>query len=126
MTVMGLNKCKNNTIGVSGYTKGISGEFCWCLGWRHNCATWTQFICLLGGEKKRLSFATELLNNPMLLLADEPTSGLDSYLAGTVVECLGTLTENGRTVMCTIHQPSSDVFSLFTRVSKQTNKQTNK
>ena len=88
-----------------------------------------SLFCLLGGEKKRLSFATELLNNPMLLLADEPTSGLDSYLAGTVVECLGTLVENGRTVMCTIHQPSSDVFSLFTRVSscnKQTNKQTNK
>ncbi|KAI6652906.1 Protein white [Oopsacas minuta] len=91
--VMGLNKCKNNTIGLPGYTKAISG-----------------------GEKKRLSFATELLNNPMLLLADEPTSGLDSYLASTVVGCLKTLAKYGRTIMCTIHQPSSEVFSHFTHV----------
>lgn len=56
---------------------------------------------------KRLSIATEILNNPPLLFADEPTSGLDSFLALQVIKSLKTLSAAGTTVLCTIHQPNS-------------------
>jgi ABC-type multidrug transport system ATPase subunit len=49
----------------------------------------------------------------MLIFLDEPTSGLDSYLAATVVEGMKTLAASGRTVLCTIHQPSTEVFNRF-------------
>lgn len=67
----------------------------------------------LGGELKRLSFACEILVNPMILLCDEPTSGLDSFMAQSVVQIMKNLAQNGHTVICTIHQPSSQVFHLF-------------
>ncbi|CAK4766587.1 hypothetical protein LEN26_004738 [Aphanomyces euteiches] len=66
-----------------------------------------------GGERKRLSFATELLTNPSLLFVDEPTSGLDSFMAESVVYQMQKLAREGRTILTTIHQPSSELFSLF-------------
>ena len=63
-----------------------------------------------GGEKRRLSVASELLTDPKLLFCDEPTSGLDSHMAASVVDLLHGLAAEGRTVICTIHQPSSQVF----------------
>ena len=69
-----------------------------------------------GGERRRLSFATEILSNPSLVFLDEPTSGLDSFLAESVVSTLKQMALNGRTVVCTIHQPSSEVYGLFDRV----------
>ncbi|KAG7386895.1 hypothetical protein PHYPSEUDO_015100 [Phytophthora pseudosyringae] len=70
-----------------------------------------------GGERKRLALATELLTNPSVLFADEPTSGLDSFMAKSVVQQLRRLAANeGRTVVATIHQPSSEVFALFDRL----------
>ncbi|RLN05697.1 hypothetical protein BBJ28_00024932 [Nothophytophthora sp. Chile5] len=66
-----------------------------------------------GGERKRLSFATEILTNPSLLFVDEPTSGLDSYMAEAVMVQLQQLAREGRTVITTVHQPSSELFSLF-------------
>lgn len=65
-----------------------------------------------GGERKRLAFASEIITDPSLVLADEPTSGLDSYMAENVCVALRQLAESGRTVVATIHQPSSDVYSL--------------
>ena len=62
-----------------------------------------------GGERKRTSIAYELITNPSLLLLDEPTSGLDSHMAASVVDLLLGLAGQGRTVICTIHQPSSQV-----------------
>lgn len=70
-----------------------------------------------GGEKKRLSFAAELLTNPVLLFVDEPTTGLDAYCAQQLVQILLRLaTEQGTTIMCTIHQPSSKLFAMFHKV----------
>ena len=67
---------------------------------------------LSGGERRRLSVASELLTDPKLLFCDEPTSGLDSHMAASVVDLLLGLAAQGRTVICTIHQPSSQVFNL--------------
>jgi energy-coupling factor transporter ATP-binding protein EcfA2 len=55
-------------------------------------------------------------------LADEPTSGLDSHLAEAVVSQLRALARGDgvgqpqRTVICTVHQPSSDLFRLFDKL----------
>ncbi|RLN50369.1 hypothetical protein BBP00_00010051 [Phytophthora kernoviae] len=70
-----------------------------------------------GGERKRLALATELLTNPSVLFADESTSGLDSFMAKSVVQQLQRLAvHEERTVVATIHQPSSEVFMLFDRL----------
>lgn len=71
---------------------------------------------LSGGEKKRLSFAAEVLTNPSLMFCDEPTSGLDSFMALNVVQVLKTMAQNGKTVICTIHQPSSELYALFDKL----------
>lgn len=68
---------------------------------------------LSGGEKKRLSIGCELVGSPALMFVDEPTSGLDSFQALKVVETLKSLAKEGRTVVCSIHQPRSSVFSMF-------------
>ncbi|XP_032239520.1 protein white isoform X2 [Nematostella vectensis] len=87
---LGLRRCADTLIGVPGRIRGISG-----------------------GEKKRLSFASEVLTDPAILFADEPTSGLDSFMAQSVVATLQNLAAQGRTVVCTIHQPSSEVYAMF-------------
>lgn len=88
---LGLDKCRNAPIGGGGSrTRGISG-----------------------GERKRLSIASEIITNPSVLFLDEPTSGLDSYMAASVVSLMKELADSGRTVAATIHQPSADVFTQF-------------
>uniref|UniRef100_A0A1B6K9B6 ABC transporter domain-containing protein n=1 Tax=Graphocephala atropunctata TaxID=36148 RepID=A0A1B6K9B6_9HEMI len=76
----------------------------------------TQISALSGGERKRLSLATQVLTDPPILYCDEPTTGLDSYNASSVVTVLQTLTKRGMTIVCTIHQPSSDVYTMFDQV----------
>eukprot|EP00051_Salpingoeca_urceolata_P006696 m.88634 g.88634 ORF g.88634 m.88634 type:complete len:642 (-) comp14950_c0_seq1:120-2045(-) len=68
---------------------------------------------LSGGERKRVSIGIELVTNPWMLFVDEPTSGLDSYTAASVMQLLGQLAGEGRLVVCTIHQPSSEIFASF-------------
>ena len=83
-----------------------------------------------GGERKRVAVAVELLTEPSVLILDEPTSGLDSTVALRLVRTLADLAKGGltfrrdvndtrrrdvphvddrRTVLLTIHQPSSRV-----------------
>ena len=66
-----------------------------------------------GGERKRVGIAIELVTNPSIIMLDEPTSGLDAYTAYSVCKTLKDLALAGRTVVATIHQPSSDVFHMF-------------
>ena len=66
-----------------------------------------------GGQRKRVNIAMELLSDPSVLFLDEPTSGLSSYDAAQVVQLLRRLADGGKTVICTIHQPSVDIFKDF-------------
>ncbi|KAK1433360.1 hypothetical protein QVD17_10270 [Tagetes erecta] len=90
---MGLSKCENTIIGNT-FIRGVSG-----------------------GERKRVSIAHELLVNPSLLILDEPTSGLDSTAAHKLVCTLSGLAhQKGKTVVTSVHQPSSRVFQMFDTV----------
>ncbi|XP_050345027.1 protein scarlet-like [Nymphalis io] len=71
---------------------------------------------LSGGERKRLAFATELLTDPGLLFCDEPTTGLDSSSAQKLMILLRASAVQGKTVICTIHQPSSELMALFDKL----------
>ncbi|XP_042008315.1 ABC transporter G family member 12-like isoform X2 [Salvia splendens] len=66
-----------------------------------------------GGEKKRLRIALEIITQPHLLFLDEPTTGLDSASAFFVAQSLRSIARRRRTIITTIHQPSTEVFSLF-------------
>jgi ABC-type multidrug transport system ATPase subunit len=66
-----------------------------------------------GGQRKRTSVGMELITSPSLVFLDEPTSGLDSYTAFQLIHLLRKIASSNATVLCTIHQPSSEVFQLF-------------
>ncbi|KAF8412582.1 hypothetical protein HHK36_000551 [Tetracentron sinense] len=92
ITELGLTRCRNSMIGGPLF-RGISG-----------------------GEKKRVSIGQEMLINPSLLLLDEPTSGLDSTTAQRIMTTVKRLASGGRTVVTTIHQPSSRLYHMFDKV----------
>ncbi|KAL2348745.1 hypothetical protein Fmac_002745 [Flemingia macrophylla] len=92
ITELGLTRCRSSMIGGPLF-RGISG-----------------------GEKKRVSIGQELLINPSLLLLDEPTSGLDSTTAQRILNTIKRLASGGRTVVTTIHQPSSRLYYMFDKV----------
>ncbi|KAG5532575.1 hypothetical protein RHGRI_027014 [Rhododendron griersonianum] len=89
---LGLAKCRDNVIGGP-QCRGVSG-----------------------GERKRVSIGQEMLVNPSLLLLDEPTSGLDSTTAQRMMATLRGLARGGRTLITTIHQPSSTLYRMFDKV----------
>ncbi|KAE8098899.1 hypothetical protein FH972_016927 [Carpinus fangiana] len=89
---LGLERCRHTRIG-GGFVKGISG-----------------------GERKRTSIGYEILVDPSLLLLDEPTSGLDSTSANRLLIILHGLAKAGRTIITTIHQPSSRMFHMFDKI----------
>ncbi|WVZ69772.1 hypothetical protein U9M48_018507 [Paspalum notatum var. saurae] len=64
-------------------------------------------------QRKRLTIAVELVANPSVIFMDEPTSGLDARAAAVVMRTVRNTVNTGRTVVCTIHQPSIDVFESF-------------
>ncbi|KAK1930826.1 ABC transporter G family member 13 [Phytophthora citrophthora] len=90
---MGLRSCMHANVGDV-FHKGISS-----------------------GQRKRLGIAVELLSDPALLLLDEPTSGLDASSARSVMQHIERLCqEEGKNVICTIHQPSSSVYEMLTNL----------
>ncbi|KAJ5468057.1 ABC-2 type transporter [Penicillium sp. IBT 31633x] len=89
---MGLKECADNLIG-SELIKGISG-----------------------GEKRRVSIAIQILTDPKVLLLDEPTSGLDAFTAMSIIELLHSLAAEGRTLILTLHQSRTDLFTHFSQV----------
>jgi len=86
---LGLESCANTVVGGS-LLKGISG-----------------------GERKRTSVGVELVVKPSMLFLDEPTSGLDSFSAVQLCEVLKKVSNAGASVLFTIHQPASEIFSSF-------------
>ena len=67
-------------------------------------------------QRKRLTIAVELVANPSIIFMDEPTSGLDARAAAIVMRTVRNTVDTGRTVVCTIHQPSIDIFEAFDEV----------
>ena len=68
------------------------------------------------GQLKRVTIGVELVSNPPVLFLDEPTSGLDSRAALIVMRVVKRISLTGRSVLCTIHQPSAELFYMFDRL----------
>ncbi|GLT42699.1 hypothetical protein SLA2020_166850 [Shorea laevis] len=64
-------------------------------------------------QRKRLTIAVELISNPSIIFMDEPTSGLDARAAAIVMRVVKNIVQTNRTIVCTIHQPSIDIFEAF-------------
>ncbi|XP_065486805.1 ATP-binding cassette sub-family G member 5-like [Caloenas nicobarica] len=75
------------------------------------------FAGISGGEKRRVSIAAQLLQDPKIMLLDEPTTGLDCLTANQIVSLLTELAHKGRIVIITIHQPRSELFRLFDKIA---------
>lgn len=67
-------------------------------------------------QRKRLTIAVELVANPSIIFMDEPTTGLDAKAAAIVMRTVRNVVDAGRAVVCTIHQPSIDIFEAFDEV----------
>ncbi|GKD27327.1 AAA+ ATPase domain-containing protein, partial [Tanacetum coccineum] len=64
-------------------------------------------------QRKRLTIAMEVVANPSILFMDEPTTGLDARSAAIVMQAVENIVDIGRTIVCTIYQPSIDIFESF-------------
>lgn len=89
MDLVELTGLKNAMVGLAGAT-GLSAE-----------------------QRKRLTIAVELVASPSIIFMDEPTTGLDARAAAIVMRTVRKTVDTGRTVVCTIHQPSIEIFESF-------------
>ncbi|KAG2694531.1 hypothetical protein I3760_08G149600 [Carya illinoinensis] len=84
-----LDEIKDALVGIPGAT-GLSNE-----------------------QRKRLTIAVELVANPSIIFMDEPTTSLDARAAAIVMRAVKNVADTGRTIVCTIHQPSIHIFETF-------------
>ncbi|KAE9446714.1 hypothetical protein C3L33_21400, partial [Rhododendron williamsianum] len=89
LEIIELDEIKDNLVGMPGVS-GLSTE-----------------------QRKRLTIAVELVANPSIIFMDEPTTGLDARAAAIVMRAVKNVADTGRTIVCTIHQPSIDIFEAF-------------
>ena len=67
-----------------------------------------------GGERKRTAVGVEIIGKPRIIFLDEPTSGLDAFQALKVIQMVNSLCAvRGCTIVISIHQPRSSIYSLF-------------
>lgn len=66
-----------------------------------------------GGERKRTNIGMELIIDPPVLFLDEPTTGLDASTANSVLLLLKKMSNSGRTIILSIHQPRYSIYRLF-------------
>jgi len=70
-----------------------------------------------GGQRKRLNISLELIREPSILFVDEPTSGLSSRDSENVMDLLLELALKGKLIFVVIHQPSSEIFKMFDKIT---------
>ncbi|KAF1942072.1 P-loop containing nucleoside triphosphate hydrolase protein [Clathrospora elynae] len=70
-----------------------------------------------GGQKRRVSVASQLITSPKILFLDEPTSGLDSAASYEVMRFVRDVARKYKVlVIASIHQPSTTTFELFDKL----------
>lgn len=70
-----------------------------------------------GGQKRRVSVASQLITSPKILFLDEPTSGLDSAASFEVMSFIKQTAQRlNLIVVASIHQPSTTTFNIFDQV----------
>ena len=86
-----------------------------------------------GGQKRRVSVASQLITAPKILFLDEPTSGLDSAASFEVISFVKEVAKRNNVsiissvdssilttfqliVIASIHQPSTSTFQLFDKL----------
>eukprot|EP01063_Lacrimia_lanifica_P013979 TRINITY_DN2059_c0_g1_i2.p1 TRINITY_DN2059_c0_g1~~TRINITY_DN2059_c0_g1_i2.p1 ORF type:complete len:665 (+),score=234.96 TRINITY_DN2059_c0_g1_i2:110-1996(+) len=92
MEILGLTSCADTIVGTV-FQTGISG-----------------------GQKRRVSIGVEIMSDPALIFLDEPTSGLDANSAYQIIDAVNDLSKAGHTIVMTVHQPSSQVFTMMSEM----------